>query len=99
MDKKLEKFIEINSAIQICNVKTTKTGDMFLVGSTISLGSGGDDIYIMKANSSGDIISQSTYGTANGEMGISLKITNDGGCIVVGSYNWIIKTDENCKVE
>jgi hypothetical protein len=99
LTKNVEKFVEYSNATTIQNIKTTKTGDLFMVGSTISLGNGGTDIYLIKTNGSGDVISQAVYGTFNDDYGISLKTTNDGGCIVVGSDNWIIKTDENCMAE
>jgi hypothetical protein len=100
LTKNVEKFVGFNDASDLKSIKTTKGGDLFIVGSTITLGNGGIDILIIKSNSSGDIISQAVYGTSgDDERGISLKMTSDGGCIVTGSHNWIIKTDENGNVD
>jgi hypothetical protein len=99
LTKNVEKFIEFGNSTVIRSIKSTRNGELFMVGSTITLGNGGTDIYVLKTNSSGDIISQTAYGTSSDEDGFSIKVTNDGGGIVVGYKNWVIKTDENGKVE
>lgn len=91
-------FSYYDNANAIRAVKTVNDG--FLVsGSTTILGNGEEDIYIVKTSTTGTIIKESTYGTRDNEYTQSMKITSDGGSIIVGSNNWIIKTDENGVVE
>ncbi len=57
------------------------------------------DFYLAKVNSSGEIVKETTYGTAGASEGCSgMNLTNDGGCIMAGG-NWVIKTDENGEVK
>ena len=71
-----------------------------MAGATLSLGTGGGkDIYIARLNSTGTVLNAATYGDTNEESANSLQLTSDGGAIIVGSYNWVIKTDENGDVE
>jgi hypothetical protein len=96
-NKDVQLFKEYSDAIKLRSIKTTKDGSFFMAGSTVTLGQGGSDIYIIKTNSSGTITNSATYGTHTDEEAASLQLTRDGGAIVVGNH-WIIKTDENCNV-
>ncbi len=95
--KDVQIFKEYNDATRLSSIKTTNNGSFFIAGSTEKLGQGGSDIYIIKTNSSGTIINSATYGTTADEDAESLKLTSDGGAIIVGNH-WVIKTDENGNV-
>ncbi|NLD93200.1 MAG: InlB B-repeat-containing protein [Fibrobacter sp.] len=95
--KDVQLFKEYNDATKLISIKTTKDGSFLIAGSTEKLGQGGSDIYIIKTNSSGTIINSATYGTISDEDAASLKLTSDGGAIIVGNH-WVIKTDGNGNV-
>ena len=90
----------INDATEIWAVKGLDNGDFLIGGSTLSLGSGGgENIYIARINSTGTVLQSTAIGDNTDECAKSLQLTADGGAIVIGTNNWIIKTDENGKVE
>jgi uncharacterized repeat protein (TIGR02543 family) len=95
--KDVQMFKEYSDATTLKSVKATQDGSFFIAGSTFTLGQGGRDIYVFKSNSSGTITSYATYGTTADEDAASLKLTSDGGAIIVGSH-WVVKTDENGNV-
>ncbi|MBN1760920.1 MAG: immunoglobulin domain-containing protein [Chitinispirillaceae bacterium] len=80
-----------------CNgIKCLKNGDLLIAGGTLTLGSaGGEDIYIARTTANGIVVYESTFGAADNEYARSLQLTSDGGAVVVGNKNWIIKTDKN----
>ena len=80
-----------------CNcIKCLKNGDLLIAGGTILLGSaGGEDIYVARTTATGTVVHESTFGAVDNEYARSLQLTSDGGAVVVGNKNWIIKTDEN----
>lgn len=84
-------------ASSVCSAYPTTDG-YILAGSTITLGNGQSNIYVIKTNSTGDIIKQSTFGTSDGGGAEHMKLTSDGGCIIIGTNNWVVKTDDNCEV-
>ena len=97
--KTVLQFKEYAYAGRLRSVAATKTGAVFMVGETIYYGEGGKDIYLLKTDSEGTLLNYATFGTTGDDYGRSVKSTNDGGCIVIGSKNWLIKTDENGNVE
>jgi uncharacterized repeat protein (TIGR02543 family) len=71
----------------------------FIAGTTDAIGSGMNDFYIAKVNSSGAIVKETAYGTSGANEGCAgMNLTNDGGCIMAGG-NWVVKTDENGEVK
>ena len=98
LSKEIISFKEYSDAYRIQSIKTTKNGEAFLAGATITQGNGGTDIYVIKTNANGTIIDHTSYGTSSDEEAASLQLTNNGGSIVVGN-DWIIKTDENGNVD
>jgi uncharacterized repeat protein (TIGR02543 family) len=92
-------FKNYPNASQIASIQPQSDG-YFIAGTTTLLGSGQEDIYIAKVNSSGTIVKETAYGTStDNEYSTGMKLTSDGGCIVVGADNWVIKTDENGEVK
>ena len=58
-----------------------------LAGFTASNGAGGNDVYLVRTNSNGDIIWANTYGGTGDDKGYSVDQTSDGGYIVCGQTN------------
>lgn len=65
-------------------IRTADDGGFFIAGTTNSFGAGGDDVYLLRTNSAGDTIWTRTFGGPDDEIGESVALTDDGGCIVVG---------------
>jgi hypothetical protein len=67
------------------SVSQTSDGGYIISGTTASFGSGGDDMYVIKTTSTGNISWTSVIGTAGvNEAGREVQQTNDGGYIVAG---------------
>ncbi len=73
-----------------------------ILGYTNSTGFGGYDIYLVKADKTGALIWQKTFGGVDWDFGNSIKQTTDGGYIITGSTysfgrgnadGYVIKTD------
>lgn len=87
---------EVNYSLQ------TSEGGFIFIGSTGSYGEGGNDILVLKTDTSGNISWYKTYGTASDEYGYSIQPTTDGGYIVAGgdqlSSCYILKIDNSGSV-
>jgi hypothetical protein len=70
-----------------CEVRTTSDGGYILVGSTQSFGSGGIDIYVVRTDSSGNALWETTYGGIYDDYGRSIDKSADGGYIL-GGYTY-----------
>jgi hypothetical protein len=84
------------------SVQQTSDGCYIVAGSTKSFGAGGADVYLIKANISGDALWTRTYGGSDHDEGYSVQQTTDGGYVIAGytcSYGsgnadvYLIKTD------
>jgi hypothetical protein len=84
------------------SVQQTRDGGFIVVGSTESYGAGRYDIWLIKTDSKGYKEWDKTFGGSKYDQGHSVKQTEDGGFIVVGSTEsygsgdwdvWLIKTD------
>jgi len=81
---------------------STSDGGYAISGYTRSFGAGGQDAYLVKTNSIGDLQWNMTYGGAGDEQAMHVTQSSDGG-YVLGGYTksfgagdndaWLIKTD------
>lgn len=92
------------------DVEQTSDDGFILVGRSLSYNTGfyGDDLYMVKTDSSGVLEWQKNYGNADvNDAGIEVKQTPDGGYIVAGftvslgsgNDGYLVKTDENGDLE
>ncbi|MBN1761088.1 MAG: cadherin-like beta sandwich domain-containing protein [Chitinispirillaceae bacterium] len=95
----VDKFSFLEDATGIAAIRTTGAGDYLVAGSTVTRSTGGgEDIYIAKIGINGEILDYSSYGATGNETACSLRLTDDGGALVVGTGNRVIKTDPDGKV-
>jgi hypothetical protein len=66
------------------SVQQTADSGYIVVGHSMSIGTGGDDVYLIKANASGDTLWTRTYGGTSRDDGYSVRQTVDGGYIIAG---------------
>jgi hypothetical protein len=80
----------------------TADGGYAMAGSTTAFGAGGSDFWLIKTDSSGNIMWNKTYGGAEGDRALDLVQTSDGGYALAGftqSFGagvvdfWVVKTD------
>lgn len=79
--------------------------DGFLIaGETSSRGNGFSDLWVLRTNSSGDTLWTKTYGGTGTEFAEDLKLTGDGGFVVLGMTRsfgagaldcWLVRCDAN----
>jgi hypothetical protein len=84
------------------SIDETADGGCILGGWTQSFGAGMADFYAIKLSSSGIEEWSKTYGGSSSDSGLSIRQTNDGGYVFVGSTGsygagltdiWMVKTD------
>ena len=80
------------------DMDVTSDGGFIIVGYTESLGSGKDDVWLVKTDSIGDTLWTKTYGGVENDQGRSVEKTSDGGYIISGfsfGQMWLLRTDSN----
>ena len=66
------------------SVIQTLDGGYAVAGFTWSSGAGVSDVYLIKTDSLGDVLWDSTYGGISFDVGYSLQQTSDGGYVITG---------------
>jgi len=66
------------------DIQQTADNSYVIVGSTTSKGAGEFDVYLLKLDTSGNVLWEKTFGGANWEEGHSVQQTQDGGFIIAG---------------
>jgi hypothetical protein len=67
------------------SICTTSDGNYVVVGTTKSFGTGGEDVWLIKIDTNGNVIWAETYGRSDYDVGRSVEETSDGGYIIAGS--------------
>ena len=84
------------------SIVQTSDGGYAVVGTTESYGAGSADFWVLKLNSSGELVWAQTFGGSYGDYATSIVQTSDGGYAVAGtteSYGagsadfWVLKLD------
>ena len=84
------------------SVLQNQDGGYIICGNSGSYSPGMYDVYIIRTDADGDTLWTRTYGRFNGDSGISIQPTTDGGYIIAGLYDkiqsftgdvWVIKID------
>ncbi|MBA3829847.1 MAG: T9SS type A sorting domain-containing protein [Taibaiella sp.] len=65
-------------------IQQTADGGYILVGSSTSFGAGGEDVYLIKTDASGNLQWSRTYGGTKDDFGHAVRQTADKGFIVTG---------------
>jgi predicted secreted protein len=82
------------------DVRQTADGGYALLGYTRSFGAGGQDVWLVKTDASGNMQWNKTYGGTGDDQGGNLILTADGGYAIPsysttgGSHSWLIKVDQ-----
>lgn len=83
-------------------VEQTNDGGFILTGSTLSIGAGSNDVWVIKTDASGDTLWTRTYGGIEYDDGQVIQQLSDNGYIIIGntkSYGagsldiWLIRAD------
>ncbi|RDE17423.1 MAG: hypothetical protein C4K49_02885 [Candidatus Thorarchaeota archaeon] len=82
-------------------------GGYILAGYTFGYGAGGSDVWVLRLNSTGGVLSQNAYGGSGDEGAESVQQTEDGG-YMIGAHtdsfgaglddSWLVKLNSNCSV-
>ena len=71
-------------------VLQTNDGGFLLAGSTYSYGNGGEDVWLIKTDTNGEVLWNRTYGGSNLDVVRSMIQTVDGGFVLTGfTISWL----------
>lgn len=70
------------------SIEQTSDNGYIICGKTSSFGAGGQDVYIIRTNPNGDTLWTKTFGDTLHDWGNEILITDDGGFIIAGTYNF-----------
>jgi hypothetical protein len=84
------------------SVRQDSDGCYVIAGHTLNSGVGGSDVYVLKADSSGNLVWSRTYGGFAVNVGWSVEVASDGGYVIAGYTSsddpgdtnvYLVKTD------
>ncbi len=99
-----QKAYDGNNRDKFGIIKELSDGNFVLVGYTKSFGAGAGDIWVLKADSMGNVLWSKTYGGVADDMARDVLPTSDGGFIIAGQTEsfgaggldaWALKLDSN----
>jgi hypothetical protein len=89
-----------NQADNAKAILLTSTGDIVLAGATASFGAGSNDIYLLKVDSSGNLLWSKTIGRSSNDYATAISLVHDGGFILGGytdgygaNNGYVVRTD------
>ncbi len=86
------------------SVQQTSDGGFIVAGGTSSFGAGGNDAWVFRLDSTGDVVWQKTYGGPGDDGASSVQQTSDGGFVVAGGTSsfgaggfdaWVLRLDSS----
>jgi len=87
------------------SIRETPDGGYIVAGYTNSFGSSGQDVLVMKLDSSGDISWQRRYGGSSDDEGVSIDVADDGGYVLAANSDsfaygamWVLKLSSQGQV-